>query len=133
VVDFIMSVGYPCTIFGVRPYATGKWVLVRDHGLDVLGREPESYSYGVYDIVWAYALSLLIVDEYNAEAVREVLPTVVAAYSGASGTIELDENGDRKAGDYDIWQIMEVSPGVYDWVTPVGIYVLAEDSVTWLY
>jgi len=49
---------------------------------------------------------------------------------GASGWITLDEAGDRTAGDYDIWQIIETAPGVYEWDT-TGLYVLATDSVTW--
>lgn len=125
---FALEVDYPSTIFA--PTRSAKWGLVRQHGIDVLGREPESYSYAVYDIVWAYALSILTVDKYDAEAVRTVLPTVVKSFFGASGTIELDAAGDRQAGDYDIWAIAEISPGKFDW-KHVGVYVLATDSVVW--
>lgn len=126
--DFAMSVGYPCTIFS--PTHSAKWEEVRQHGIDVLGREPESYSYAIYDIVWAYAYSLLTVDEYNATAIREVLPTVTRSLFGASGWIELDEAGDRTAGNYDIWAIAEVEAGKYDWEI-IGTYILATDSVEW--
>jgi len=126
--DFAMSVEYPCTIFS--PTHSAKWEEVRQNGIAVLGREPESYSYAIYDIVWAYALSLLAVDEYDAAAVREVLPTITETMFGASGWITLDNTGDRTAGDYDIWKITQVSAGNYDWKN-VGRYVLASDSVEW--
>ena len=128
VAEFATKVGYPCTIFA--PTKSEKFEMVRQHSLDVLGREPESYSYAVYDIVWAYALSLMAVDKYDATAVKEVLPTITETMFGASGWITLDEAGDRKAGDYDIWKIVETAPGVYEWDV-VGLYVLATDSVTW--
>ncbi len=126
--DFAMSVEYPSTIFGPAPIGT-KWHMVRERGLDVLGREPESYSYAIYDIVWAYAYALLIVDEYDAEAIKDVIPDIVAveAYIGASGKVDLDEFGDREAGDYDIWQIVEID-GTYDWEV-IGSWIMATDSV----
>jgi len=129
--DFAMSVEYPCTIFGPAPIGT-KWGMVREHGLDVLGREPESYSYAIYDIVWAYTYALLIVDEYDAEAIKDIIPDIVAVegYIGASGRVELDEFGDRKAGDYDIWQITEITAGEYDWKV-IGSWIMATDSVEW--
>jgi branched-chain amino acid transport system substrate-binding protein len=129
--DFAMSVEYPCTIFGPAPIGV-KWGMVRNRGLEVLGREPESYSYAIYDIVWAYAYALLIVDEYDAEAIRDIIPDIVAVegYIGASGKVELDEFGDRKAGDYDIWQITEITAGEYDWKA-IGSWIMATDSVEW--
>jgi branched-chain amino acid transport system substrate-binding protein len=130
VLHFAMNVSYPCTIFA--PTHSAVWEKVRAHNLAVLGREPESYSYAVYDIVWAYALSLLTVGKYDAKAVAKVLPTVTEKMWGASGWIQLDENGDRMAGDYDIWQIalMNVTTGKYDWKL-VGKYLYSTDTVEW--
>ncbi len=128
VAAFAASVGYPSTIFA--PTHSEKWEMVRQHGLSELGRELDSYSYAIYDIVWAYALSLLTVDKYDTAAVKAVLPTITEVMFGASGWITLDEAGDRMAGDYDIWQILETSPGTYEWKR-VGTYILATDSVQW--
>ncbi len=127
--DFILNVEYPCTIFSPAPVGD-KFEAVRANGFNVLGREPESYSYAIYDIVWVYALSLLAVDEYNAEAIKEVLPTMTEVIFGASGVIRLDEAGDRTAGDYNIWMIQEVSVGNYDWQV-VGRYLFATDMIEW--
>lgn len=130
--DFAVSVGYPCTIFGPAPIGT-KWGMVRNRGMAELGREPESYSYAIYDIVWAYAYALLIVDEYDAEAIRDIIPEIVAVegYIGASGKVTLDQYGDREAGDYDIWQITEITAGNYDWKV-IGSWIMSTDSVEWV-
>ena len=128
VAEFTTTVEYPCTIFA--PTQSDKFEMVRQHSQNVLGRDPESYSYTVYDIVWAYALCLLAVDKYDATAVKEVLPVIAETMFGASGWIQLDEAGDRTAGDYDVWQIVEVATGVFEWQI-TGLYVLATDSVTW--
>jgi len=128
VLDFSVKVSYPNTIFA--PTESAKWEIVRQNGVKVLGREPESYSYAIYDIVWVYTLSLLKADKYDAEAVREVLPKVAGTFFGASGWIDLDETGDRKAGDYVIWQIVKVDTEKYDWKI-VGKFILATDSVVW--
>lgn len=127
VAEFSVKVGYPNTIFA--PTKSAKWEIVRQNGLDKLGREPDSYSYAVYDVVWAYAYSLLAVDSADPELIKEALPTVTRSLFGASGWIELDEAGDRMAGDYDIWAIGGL-PGEYDWVH-VGTWIYTLDSVQW--
>lgn len=126
--DFSMSVDYPCTIFG--PTHSAKWEKVRDHGSAELGREPESYSYAIYDIVWVYTLCLLAADDYDAMAIKEILPTIAEAFFGASGWVQLDKYGDRGPTNYDIWQITEIATDTYDWTT-VGMYDIATDSLVW--
>jgi len=126
--DFAVKVQYPSTIFA--PMESAKWEMVKQNGIKVLGREPESYSYAVYDIVWVYALSILKTDSTDPDAIRAVLPEVARSFFGASGYIDLDENGDRKAGDYVIWQIVKTDTGEYAWKV-VGKYIYATDSVVW--
>ena len=130
VIDFAVTVEFPNTIFA--PTESDKFETLRQHGWDELERELDSYSYAIYDVVWAYALCLLTVDEYDAEAVKEVLPTVTELMFGASGWITLDEAGDRMAGDYDVWQIVQnaTDPTDYYWEI-TGKYILAADAVEW--
>ena len=126
--EFAVKVQYPSTIFA--PMESAKWEMVRQNSIKVLGREPESYSYAVYDIVWVYALSILKTDSADPDMIKAVLPEVARSFFGASGYIDLDENGDRKAGDYVIWQIVKTDAGEYTWKI-VGKYVYATDSVVW--
>ena len=72
---------------------------------DKLGREPESYAYTAYDTIWAIAYSLMVVDSYDSEAVKNILSDVTRSLFGASGWIVLDKNGDRAAADYELWVI----------------------------
>jgi len=127
VAEFAAEVSYPCTIFA--PSETPKYQALKAHGMAELGRELDSYSYAVYDVVLAYAYSLMVVDTYDAEAVKEVLPMVTESLYGASGNIQLDAAGDRKAGDYFIWTIKLIE-GEYVWVNS-GKYVLATDSASY--
>jgi branched-chain amino acid transport system substrate-binding protein len=128
VADFCIATEFPNTIFA--PTHSAKWEEVRQNNLALVGREPDSYSYAVYDVVWAYALSLLAVDTYDAEAVKAVLPSVTEAMFGASGWVVLDVTGDRLSSDYDIWQVAETAPGVYGW-EHTGVWNFASDTLTW--
>jgi branched-chain amino acid transport system substrate-binding protein len=127
--DFAISVGYPNTIYKPSEEATSKFEAVRANNIDVLGREPDPYSYACYDIVWAYALALMAVDTYDADAVKEVMPTVAKSMLGALGWINLDEAGDLEKKDYNIWVIEETAPDVYGWKLH-GVYNRDDDSIT---
>ncbi|MCS7099247.1 MAG: hypothetical protein RMH84_06785, partial [Sulfolobales archaeon] len=85
-----------------------------------LGMEPMGYTYFVYDIAWTIALALDAVNTYDAVKVMGLLPSVLNKYLGASGYIELDKNGDRSIGDYDIWAIVRIGDR-YEWKV-IGIY-----------
>jgi len=106
---------------------------VRAHIQKVYGkeREPDAYTYIIYDILWVLVKAILFVEKYDPAAVANILPQVAATYFGASGWIKLDENGDRVPELYDVWVINEVSPGKYEWVR-VAYWSRATDSVTFL-
>jgi branched-chain amino acid transport system substrate-binding protein len=126
---FAAAVDYPNTIFA--PAKSTKWEMVRQNGQTVLGRDPDSYSYAIYDIVWAYALSILAGDSTDVDDVRDnmLAPGILLGYYGASGEVDLDENGDRKAGNYYIYEIQE-RDGAYNWEL-AGTWILSTDSVDW--
>ena len=128
---FAVTTEFINPIFSPLP-ATWKYDKVRNRVLDTYGRETDSYSYNIYDMVWAYFYSLLVVEEYDAEAIRAVLPDVVKLLHGATGWTEFDDNGDRAPTDYDLWVVSEVVAGVeYEWER-VGKWVLATDTLEWL-
>lgn len=122
--------GFINPIFSPLP-ATWKHDKVHERILTVLGREADSYSYSVYDIVWAYAHALMAVGEYDPEAVKAILPEVTKESWGATGWVDLDENGDRKPTNYDLWVVEEVEAGDYEWKR-VGVWNLDTDTITWL-
>ncbi|GBC70467.1 Leu/Ile/Val-binding protein [Candidatus Calditenuaceae archaeon HR02] len=102
---------------------------VRERVKQVYGREPDTYTYTIYDILWVLALSILAVDKYDTTAVKGVLPLISSQYFGASGWTILNESGDRVGGDYDVWAIEKVGDK-YEWKI-VGTYRASTDSVAW--
>ncbi|MCS7145474.1 MAG: penicillin-binding protein activator [Nitrososphaerota archaeon] len=102
---------------------------VRNHVRQVYGREPETYTYTMYDILWIIVLSIITADKYDTTAVKAVLPSVSSQYFGASGWAILNESGDRVGGDYDVWAIEKVGDKL-EWRV-VGTYRASTDSVEW--
>lgn len=127
IADMVIKVGFYNTMTspGVSPHGEKIRTAVKTR----LGMEPMGYTYFVYDIAWTIALALDSVNSYDPEAVLRVLPMVLAKYLGASGYIELDENGDRSVGDYDIWAVVRVDR-VYEWRV-VGIYKGVTETIEW--
>lgn len=95
-----------------------------------LGRIPDTYAVAAYDELWVITLSLMAVQKYDAEAVKEVLPIVAKNFFGASGWIVLNEAGDRAFADYELWEILKVDDK-FEW-KQTGIYNFATGSITWL-
>ena len=96
------------------------------------GTTPDTYALAAYDAVWAVALSIIEAGEYTGPAIKQVLPQVVANQSwydntgmGATGFIELNENGDRAAADYALWIVQNG-----EWVQ-AGMYFHTNQSIVW--
>lgn len=108
---------------GKSPYTEKirKWIK------DALGQEPMGYTYFVYDAYWTVVLALDLVGKYDGEAIKNSLPLVLKHYLGASGYIELDGNGDRITGAYDLWAIVKEGDK-YVWRV-VGLYDTLTDTL----
>jgi branched-chain amino acid transport system substrate-binding protein len=102
---------------------------VKDYIVKTLGRTPAPYAYNTYDAVWTVAIALNIVDEYDATKIKDILPTVIENYFGASGWFKLNAAGDRAFSDYELWAILE-KDGKYEWVL-VGVWKGATDEIEW--
>jgi hypothetical protein len=76
-----------------------------------------------YDSVWVACLSVLKGNSTDGRILRDLIPVVASEYSGASGRIVFDVNGDRSV-DYYVYQASIVEDTV-GWVK-VGSY----DAVT---
>jgi len=105
---FAADVKFANTLFAPGLSENPRFAYVRGMALQVLGREPDAYAYATYDIVWCLALAI---DKYgyDPDAVRPEFKDLVWDWTskyGASGPIELDENGDRAYADYDVWAVL---------------------------
>ena len=119
--DFVSPIFAP----GASPFREE----VRNYVKQKLGRDPDSYSYAMYDAVWALALSLLAVNKYDPMLVKKALPEVISRMVGASGVFQLNAAGDRAFADYELWVVWPTDGG-YTWKV-AGMYHHATDSVEW--
>ena len=122
--EFAIATKWTNPIFG-EP--NPKRAALREQLMERLGRIPDSYAYAAYDIVWVLTLSVLAAGEYDPEAVIRTMPGILKTYSGAIGTITLNEGGDLAKSDYELWEVKKVD-GEYQWVQ-VGGWDFETDSV----
>jgi ABC-type branched-subunit amino acid transport system substrate-binding protein len=79
------------------------------------GLELNSYDANAYDALWIAALTQKLSGCINLEKLERNLINITKSYSGASGNITLDENGDRII-EYDFWKVQkDKSPPSYQW------------------
>lgn len=118
--------GLPCTVF-VPPGNPLQDDFV-SRFKSRFGEEPDPYSMNSYDAAWLIALSVMVSGEYDGERIAQVLPLVAARYYGITGTVTLDSNGDRAAGDYGVYQLVRTATG-FDWKL-IAVYHIDTDTVT---
>ncbi|MDH5769958.1 MAG: ABC transporter substrate-binding protein [Candidatus Bathyarchaeota archaeon] len=125
--NFALTTEYTNTMFAIPESPT--YTSVRSKIISKIGREPTIYAYSAYDSVWLVALALATVNDYDPMKVKDTFPTVTGHYTGASGSITLNANGDLAAADYALWRPVETD-GVVEWKT-VGKYDHVTGTVTW--
>jgi len=69
------------------------------------GRPPETYCDTTYDAVYAAAKAIEAAGVYDGEAIRAALVDLV--FEAATGPISFNELGDRTAGTFEIWEVVE--------------------------
>ncbi len=84
--------------------------------LNKVGYPPDPYSLIAYDAVWVLALAIEQAGgpDASVQAVANAVEDVIKSYEGVTGTITLNEYGDRVATDYGIFEIVEEG-GKFDW------------------
>ena len=93
------------------------------HVLEALGREGYAYINTSYDVVWILGLSILETKGTNVDEIKEVLPEVAQNYSGALGSVSLNEAGDLSGANYGVWSIVD-----NNWVLS-DVYIFETDSI----
>ena len=69
------------------------------------GAPPETYCDTTYDAVYAAAKAIEAAGVYDGEAIRAALVDLV--FEAATGPISFNELGDRTAGTFEIWEVVE--------------------------
>jgi len=110
----------------MTPAKSWKWIELEEAYYGLVQQTASFYTATGYDAGWALALSVLEAGSVDANDVAPLWPNVPRNYFGASGWVDLDENGDRKPGIFDIWGFTD-DGGFTDW----GQYNGIEIKVTW--
>ena len=79
-----------------------------------LGRIPESYALTAYDALWIATFVNLDAVPDNDKSIEMAMDTLTDTYYGISGWTILNDQGDRKYWDYDIWKVTG-EDGTYRW------------------
>ncbi|MCW4039888.1 MAG: ABC transporter substrate-binding protein [Candidatus Bathyarchaeota archaeon] len=95
--------------------------------------DPNSRFYvaNEYDSCWLYAKAIIAAETSETEPVKAVLPAIAETHPGVSGPIYINENGDRRLVDYDIWGCGYVN-GDVEWI-PYGEYIAETGDIEWFF
>ena len=112
----------------MTPAKSWKWIDLDERYYDLVAQPASFYTSSDYDGAYALALSIIEAGSIEANDVAPLWPTVPRNYYGTGGWIDLDENGDRKPGIFDIWGFSDIAA---DGFTSYGQYNGIEISVSW--
>ncbi|NPE28700.1 ABC transporter substrate-binding protein [Methanococcoides sp. SA1] len=93
-----------------------------------LGRIPESYALIAYDALWIATFVDLDAIPNNDESLKMAMKTITDTHYGISGWTLLNENGDRKYWNYDIWTVTEADES-YQWELYGKILLPVKDNM----
>jgi branched-chain amino acid transport system substrate-binding protein len=81
------------------------------------GIQSDAYTLAAYDAM--YVISKLVENEDgipgNSVSLQSAFLNASNGYSGATGVISLNDNGDRSSGSFNYWGLENVN-GSYQWV-----------------
>ncbi len=121
--EFSNSVEYTTTQVAVSKNAI--YERVEEKLSEEFGYIPSAFVHSSYDVPWIYGLAMLQLDSDDANAIREIVPDVASRYYGAIGPAQLNEAGDLKSANYEIWGVTG------DTWERKGLYTHSSDTVSW--
>ena len=80
---------------------------VLDYFADFEDMAPDASAFASYDSVWVLGKAVLETGSADPPAVRDAITDVASTYTGAIGTVHLNEFGDFATPDYDLWRMSE--------------------------
>jgi branched-chain amino acid transport system substrate-binding protein len=103
---------------------------INERAVAISGKIPNTYALSAYDVVWGFGLAILETGETDADSIKAALPAVLENYSGAVGSIVLNEAGDMAEASYNIYDVKEPDwtlIGSYDSTTDMLVFVDGDD------
>ena len=102
---FATNTGFVATQFAA--FDNEVFEMLRADFKELAGSMPSSnYVFLSYDSLWVLGLSMEEVG-FDALDIKEQLPKTGLSYTGALGTVRLNDAGDLAIADYDLWSVIE--------------------------
>lgn len=112
---FAVKVGYPCPIYGLDDALASKWKPVADLIRTRTHVTPDAFALSAYDALWVGMLAYVQAGGTgNVAAFKQALVQTADTYSGITGSVALNEAGDRKIGNFDFWAVRPAGSG-FEW------------------
>jgi branched-chain amino acid transport system substrate-binding protein len=115
--SFAVATSFYSPEFGLPTSAQSKWQPLRAAIQSRCGQQPDAFALAAYDAVWVMARSIEAsggVPPIGAN-LRNSFMAQTGFYSGATGSILLNDKGDRSNGTFDYWGLQN-NGGAYSWV-----------------
>lgn len=115
--QFAINTNFFCPDFGLPSSAENIWSSIISVISALCGIQSDAYTLAAYDAM--FVISQMIENEdgipENANDLKAAFMSASNGYSGATGVITLNDNGDRASGSYDYWGVENVN-GVLQYV-----------------
>ena len=115
---FATKTAFANPIFGVENASNARLKRVEALIEKDIERMPRSYASTAYDALWVAALAENQTKQTNnIEELKNAFTRIANSYSGITGNTSLDQNGDRKYGDYEYWAVTrdKQNPELFKW------------------
>jgi branched-chain amino acid transport system substrate-binding protein len=100
--EFAMKVGYPCPLLGLEESTRAKWQPVAEEIHARTGIAADAFALAAYDAFGVVTKAAIEAGGAEDSATfRQALLGTASRYSGITGSLELNEAGDRKFATYD--------------------------------
>ncbi len=115
--QFAINTNFFCPDFGLPSSTENIWSSIISEISALCGIQSDAYTLAAYDAM--FVISQMIENEdgipENANDLKAAFMSASNGYSGATGVITLNDNGDRASGSYDYWGVENVN-GVLQYV-----------------
>jgi branched-chain amino acid transport system substrate-binding protein len=115
--QFAVATNFFCPDFGLPLSTEYLWSAIISTIDGMTGIQSDAYTLAAYDAM--YVISKLVENEDgipgNSVSLQSAFLNASNGYSGATGVISLNDNGDRSSGSFNYWGLENVN-GSYQWV-----------------
>ena len=115
--QFAVATNFFCPDFGLPLSTEYLWSAIIFTIDGMTGIQSDAYTLAAYDAM--YVISKLVENEDgipgNSASLQSAFLNASNGYSGATGIISLNDNGDRSSGSFNYWGLENVN-GTYQWV-----------------